>query len=170
MELPNGFIVINDYPTHILNREGIVINTKTGTKLKYWFNKECNCNSVNLRKDGKYKTFRIYRLLAIHFIPNPENKPCINHLDGNRMNIDLPNLEWCTHSENMIHAVKNGLAGGQFPKGSKHYKAKLTKEDIINIRSLKLQGHSAKHLAKVFNVNDRHIHRICKEIQNIEIE
>jgi len=64
---------------------------------------------VGLTKEGKQKFHPIHRLLAIAFIPNPLNKPCINHIDGNKLNNDLSNLEWCTHSENAIHAFKLGL-------------------------------------------------------------
>lgn len=55
------------------------------------------------------KTFRIHRLISVAFIDNPENKPCINHIDGNKFNNTIENLEWCTYSENAIHAYKNGL-------------------------------------------------------------
>lgn len=55
------------------------------------------------------KIHKIHRLLAEHFIPNPENKPCINHKDGNKLNNSLDNLEWVTISENTKHAYVNKL-------------------------------------------------------------
>jgi len=63
---------------------------------------------VSLRKDNCSKIHLVHRLIALHFIPNPENKPCINHKDLNRLNNNIDNLEWCTYSENSIHAYKNG--------------------------------------------------------------
>lgn len=57
----------------------------------------------------KQKIHKIHRLLAEHFIPNPENKPCVNHKDGNKLNNSLDNLEWCTISENTRHAYANKL-------------------------------------------------------------
>ena len=55
------------------------------------------------------KIHKIHRLLAEHFIPNPYNKPCINHKDGNKLNNSLDNLEWVTISENTRHAYANKL-------------------------------------------------------------
>lgn len=52
------------------------------------------------------KQYRVHRLVALTFIPNPENKPMINHIDGNVKNNHIDNLEWCTNQENQIHAVK----------------------------------------------------------------
>lgn len=63
---------------------------------------------VHLCKDGKLEKFLVHRLVAEAFIPNPENKPYINHIDGNRHNNHVENLEWCTNRENIVHAVKMG--------------------------------------------------------------
>lgn len=63
---------------------------------------------VRLTMDGNGKGYKVHRLIAAAFIPNPENKPCINHIDGNRLNNALANLEWCTHKENQQHASKMG--------------------------------------------------------------
>lgn len=70
--------------------------------------------TIRLLKDGKYKGFYIHRLLSIAFIPNPNNLPCVNHLDGNKLNNSISNLEWCTYKENSIHAVKTGLSNPKF--------------------------------------------------------
>ncbi len=51
----------------------------------------------------------VHRLVALAFIPNPDNLPQVNHIDGNKSNNLASNLEWCSASQNMIHAVKNGL-------------------------------------------------------------
>lgn len=64
-------------------------------------------------KEGKRKHFKIHRLVAQAFIPNPENKPQINHIDGNKQNNSITNLEWVTDAENKEHRkrVSEGLYG-----------------------------------------------------------
>ena len=64
---------------------------------------------INLRKNGKSYHFVVHRLVAQAFIPNPDNLPQVNHIDGNKQNNNVKNLEWCDNSYNQIHANKMGL-------------------------------------------------------------
>lgn len=75
-----------------------------------------NYKSVVLSVSGKHRrkeTLKISRLVAMHFIPNPENKPVVNHIDGNKKNDHYSNLEWNTISENSIHSYK--ILGNKSP-------------------------------------------------------
>lgn len=72
---------------------------------------------VTLSKDYKIERFQVHRLVAEHFIPNPENKPFVNHIDNNGLNNHVTNLEWCTQSENMMHAQKQGRLFNAQSKG-----------------------------------------------------
>lgn len=66
-------------------------------------------HKVNLRgDDGKTYNVKIHRLVLQTFVPNPENKPCVNHMDFNRCNNHITNLQWATHKENSDHMVKGG--------------------------------------------------------------
>lgn len=104
------------YPNSCYNKsnKGVVRKEKllkTSIKKRYL--------SVTLSKD-KIKIYpSVHRLVAIHFIDNPENLPCVNHIDGNKHNNIYTNLEWCTYSENTKHAIKNELI--RFTSGKNHH-------------------------------------------------
>lgn len=65
--------------------------------------------AINLCKNGVITKYDIHRLVAIAFIPNPEEKPQVNHIDGNKLNNCVENLEWNTCSENISHAFRTGI-------------------------------------------------------------
>jgi hypothetical protein len=65
--------------------------------------------AVKLYKNGDKESFLLHRLIATSFIPNPTNKPIVNHIDGDKENNHVSNLEWCTNSENILHARATGL-------------------------------------------------------------
>lgn len=87
---------------------------------------------AHLCKLSKYTTISIHRLVALAFIPNPDNLPQVNHIDGNKQNNHVSNLEWVTEKENINHAWDNGLATNS---GENNVLAKLTEDDVRFIRS-----------------------------------
>jgi hypothetical protein len=104
---------------------------------------------VNLYGETVKKSILVHRLVAQAFLPNLDNKPCVNHKDGNKANNSVENLEWCTISENHKHAYDTGLK----LKGQNHPNSKLKTEDILNIRSLyKNEKVTHQELSKRFNV------------------
>ena len=86
---------------------------------------------VSLYKNGKAKSKQIHRLVAIAFIPNPENKVCVDHIDNNRTNNHISNLRWCNISENNCNRAKNckkntsGFKGVCFDKQCNKYRARI---------------------------------------------
>lgn len=65
--------------------------------------------SVTLYKNRVRNRFQVHRLVAINFLPNVYNLPCVNHIDGNKQNNRIDNLEWCTYKQNINHAIKTNL-------------------------------------------------------------
>lgn len=100
---------IPDYPNYSITTSGIVFNKKKGKPVK-WFKSSSGYWEVDLSKDGTHKRFSVHRLVAIVFIPNPNNLPEVNHKDGNRLNPDISNLEWVTGRQNIRHGFvrRNG--------------------------------------------------------------
>ena len=84
--------------------------------LKATINKTNGYVYVMLMKNASEKNTRVHKLVAEAFLPNEDNKPQINHIDGNKANNKVDNLEWCTCSENVTHAYKNRLANNDNQK------------------------------------------------------
>lgn len=96
--------------------------------------------------------FKIHRLVAIAFIDNPENKPEVNHIDCDKLNNKVDNLEWVTGSENVIHAYENNLIN--LPTGEEHPKAVLNWELVREIRKIyKTVDISTNALARKYGVS-----------------
>lgn len=96
-------------------------------------------------KNRLQKIYKIHRLLAEYFIPNPDNKPCVNHKDGNKLNNSLSNLEWATISENTKHAYANKLERNWW-----------TKEiGIVCINLIENYKYNFADIAKLFNLPSR---------------
>lgn len=116
----------NIYKNYHVTREGKVFNTNTGKELKY--NQVKGYLRYTLYHNGRNQ-WQAHRLVASVYIPNPENKPCVNHIDGNKHNNCVENLEWVTYSENELHSFKE--------LGKKvHRPCKLTQDQVDYIRSL----------------------------------
>jgi len=96
---------INGYEDYLIYQDGRVYSKKSNIYLKH----KCTAMGyykVDLCKNGKHKHFFIHRLIALYYIPNPDNKPNIDHKDRNRKNNNISNLRWATQKENMNNKNK----------------------------------------------------------------
>lgn len=116
----------------------------------------------SLRKNKKQLRTGAHRLIALAFVPNPENKETVNHIDGNKHNNYYKNLEWTSRSEQMLHAYKLKLK--QRMQGELNYNHILTKQQVIEIRKL-YKPHDKefgmKALAKKYGVSEPTINRVA---------
>jgi len=146
---------IKNYEDYSVSNYGRIRNDKTGRILKPGKN-SCGYFLVVLCKNGIVKTHTIHRLVANAFIPNPENKFTVNHIDGCKTNNHADNLEWNTYSENIQHGYDTGLQ--KAIKGSKHVNSKLSENQVLEIRHLYTTGeYTYRELGKMFGVNYVHI-------------
>ena len=125
---------IKNYGDYLINEEGLIYSTKRNLFLKPSKNRG-GYLWVNLSKKGKSRQFRIHRLVAEAFILNSENKPCVNHIDGIKLNNNVSNLEWCTFGENLSHAFRTGLTKHNMvgKKGKLHPRSKAVNQyDLEN--------------------------------------
>lgn len=131
--------------------------------------------TVSVKIEGKIKTFKVHRLVAMAFIVNKENKPQINHKDCNKKNNIVDNLEWCTAKENIVHAAQNGLLSvkhnlseGQKKKMSENFKgennikAKLKEEQVIKIIEEIQKGKNLSEIAKEMGYPRQTIQNIAR--------
>lgn len=111
---------------------------------------------VGLRKNGKRKWFSIHRLVAIHFIDNPEKKPQVNHIDCNKQNNNVNNLEWVTAKTNYKHAEHNGLMNPAKGENHPHYGlyGERSKSAKKVVRYNKETGESKLYNAKILAKDD----------------
>lgn len=100
---------------------------------------------VTFSKFGKTKRFSVHRLVAEAFIPNPENKPMVNHIDNNPQNNHVTNLEWCTHTENMLHSSKQGRQDKVRSLGGRALADKVIAEGIKKYQQLLGEAFIALH-------------------------
>lgn len=110
-------------PNYVISSDGKVFNSKKQKELKLR-NKKKGYKECFVYDSGELKAFYVHRLVAKAFIPNPDNKPQVDHIDGNPSNNDVSNLRWCTNKENANFPIarknKSEAKKGKY-KGEKCY-------------------------------------------------
>ena len=135
---------------YMVSPEGKVFSKVKG-KIKESFISKTGYERVTLWYHGKQKKFSVHRLVAMAYIPNPNNYPMVNHIDGNKLNNNVSNLEWCDCSMNVQHAYRTGLIHPH----------------TTRVRQLTLDGklirewESVKAACDEYNLNHANIVTIC---------
>ena len=129
--------IIVDGATYVVTSDGKVYGKK---KLLNIRPNSDGYACVTLGQKGRRKRYRVHRLVAEIFLPNNDNLPEVDHLDGNRMNPSLDNLEWVSHEENIRRAYEKGSYKGRVV-GEKNPRAHLTDKLVLKLReAYYLQG------------------------------
>ena len=138
---------------YTIREDGLVTTIATGNE-RYGMSSGHEYIRIHLNKDGVMKTHYMHRLLAAAFIDNPEGKATVNHIDGNKSNNSLDNLEWATQLENVRHAHDTGLA--RPPKAH----LKLTESDAKMVKDLHKAGMTNTLMGKLLGVSQVSISQI----------
>ena len=141
---------IKDYPNYLIYEDGrVYTNNKRKGFLKPNVNKK-GYHILNLYCNGKQKMFSVHRLVALHYIPNPDNKPQVDHIDRNKQNNHVSNLRWVTSQENIDNRDLISNTGEKYISYQKHrhrYDIRVKGNRII----LKCKNHT---LQDAINVRD----------------
>lgn len=149
------FKTLENFPNYRIYKSGIIVGSR-GSNLKGDITNR-GYQRVTLCYNGKTKRFTVHRLVAITYLGDNPNL-VVNHIDGNKTNNALHNLEWCTQEFNQAHSLKNEL---QKLKGSDNPASKLNNEQVKEIKNLKGKF-SQREIALKFQVSKTligHIHR-----------
>lgn len=141
-----------------ISNKGNVFSKRLNRLLKLNTNQGYKTLTINV--NGSCKFVKVHRLVAIAFIDNPLNKKFVNHINGNKQDNTVENLEWVTSQENNNHAYSIGLNSGL--KGENGSNAKLTWDKVRKIRQLKLENSSITRteLSKLMSVHTSTIRKI----------
>ena len=127
---------------YLVSEDGKIYN-KNNKTLTYGYNHQ-GYRRAKIPIDCVVKALLVHRVVAMTYLPNPDNLPEVNHIDGNKANNHVNNLEWVTRHDNQKHAFKLGLNSN---KGVKNGKARVTPEIAVNLYYKLLNGYSPKQLS-----------------------
>lgn len=137
----------------VAGRSGKGFSTKVN-ELKQSLN-ATGYHMVTMYNSTEQRTRYVHRLVAAAYLPNPDNLPQVNHIDGNKSNNSITNLEWCTIQHNNQHALATGLRVAA--KGEDNSMAKLSEAEAIEIIHYLLEGLSNIEIASIYELHDRYV-------------
>lgn len=153
---------IKNHEDYYITPNGEIYSSKCNkfVKIKGWIQKNgYRCVTLDNKK------YNIHRLVALTFIPNPNNYPIINHIDGNKLNNNISNLEWCTYSHNFREAIRLGLIQPHYASSENKLRSKKTGQYDLEGNLIKIWGDSVeaeKELRKQnIKIHSRNIRAVC---------
>lgn len=148
------YCVINGFDNYAISNYGNIKNVKNNKVLTPRIS-ENGYKEYVFCQNGIRKNFKIHRLVALYFIDNPDKKPYVNHIDGDKLNNNVSNLEWCTAKENDEHARKTGLKDGNKPIVATNV---ITNESIV--------FNSVSEASGILGINKGTIHKVLQKKRN----
>ncbi len=137
--------IIPEHPGYKVSNQGRVVNSITGV-IRKLSNDGAGYKNISLNR----KTKRVHRLVMLSFSPLEDaSKYQVNHLNRDRSDNRLTNLEWCTSSENLKHAFRNGRKAS--------YKVKLSDSEVMEIRGMLSKGNTQQKVADFFGISRSHV-------------
>lgn len=144
---------------YMVTTSGDVYSLRSGKPYKLKYQRDISGNYYRVAIGDDH--YLVHRIVAITYLPNPDNLPQVNHKDGNKLNNCVENLEWVTVGDNQRHAYQAGLK--KRPKGLLNGRQELEEDEVLYIYTELLKGTSVTSLADKFNVSTTQIIRIKKK-------
>ena len=141
--------ILKENENYSINEKGEIKNNITKKILSPSINKDSGYYQIDLWKNNKSRKYTLHRLVASNFIPNLENKPTVDHIDGNRLNNDISNWRWVTYSEQNSRFNTFGV--------------RSEKIKLINVNGEELIFNRIKDVAEHFNCNISNISQMLKK-------
>ena len=141
--------ILKENENYSINEKGEIKNNITKKILSPSINKDSGYYQIDLWKNNKSRKYTLHRLVANNFIPNLENKPTVDHIDGNRLNNDISNLRWATYSDQNSRFNTFGV--------------RSEKIKVINVNGEELIFNRIKDVAEHFNCNISNISQMLKK-------
>lgn len=156
--LARGFVRVAGFERYLVSRDGVIFSSIRAGRFLSPTILNVGYEYVGLMADGASKPQKhlVHRIVAAAFCPG--SGPVVNHIDGNKRNNRAENLEWCTYTENNDHARDTGLT---LSFGSNHYAAKLSAQDVLDIRRRAATGERQADIAQSYGIIRQTVQQIA---------